>query len=59
MGFISSRVMLWPLWLLGSGPVRLGDSAGAVPVQQIFVVKGKARVQGQIQLDMRRHYGKS
>lgn len=55
MGFISrSGVMGWPLWLLVSRPVRPGNSffEGSAPLGTHLSLKGEARVQGQIELEI-------
>lgn len=48
--------MGWPLWLLVSRPVRPGNCffGSAVPLGTHSGVKGEDRVQGQIELAMRK-----
>ena len=46
--------MVWPLWLLVSRPVRPGNSffEGSAPLGTHLSLKGEARVQGQIELEI-------
>jgi len=55
MEFISrSGVTGWPLWLLVSRPVKPGNCSfgGSVILGTHSGVKGEARVQGQIELEI-------
>lgn len=66
MGFISrSGGMGWPLWLLASRPLRPGNcvfgcaNPTPTPYGTHCGEKGEDRVQGQIELEMRRGCGKN